>query len=406
MEQEAKKPLDGIKVVELANYVAAPVCGRMLADMGAEVIKIEGFGGDPWRAVAKANTFTDDLENPIFDIYNAGKKSIRLNIKTGGGQEILHRLLKDADIFLTNTRAKSLKNLGLDYETLKEIYPRLIYVTVNGYGDKGAEAAAPGFDNVAFWTRSGFLMDMSVQSEQSYPVLSPTGSGDTVAGAMLYSGILTALYQRTVTGRGDYVSTALYNTGIWMLASMILQAQDAYGIKFPRTRAESSPFSSPYRCADGEWICITVLDFARFRDVIFRILGIEEEMKRFDVPTIAEMKKNSVEIIPIMEKAFLKKSSAEWLAELKAADVVCGRMTHMNEVSKDPQAIENHFVQEYSFRNGRSCMMPCPPIRLASQPDPLAESAPLAGEDTRQVLLQAGYSEEEIEAFIRSGAVK
>ena len=393
-------------MIELANYVAAPVCGRMLADMGADVIKIESFGGDPWRAVARANTFTDDSENPIFDIYNAGKRSICLNIKTEGGQTVLHRLLEDADIFLTNTRAGSLKKLGLDYETLKECCPRLIYVTVNGYGEKGAEASAPGFDNVAFWTRSGFLLDMSVQTERSYPVLSPTGSGDTVAGAMLYGGILTALYQRTVTGRGEYVSTALYNTGIWMLASMILQAQDAYGIKFPRTRAESSPFSSPYRCADGEWICITVLDFARFRDVIFRILGIEEEMKRFDVPTIAEMKKNSAGIIPIMEKAFLKKTSSEWLTELKAADVVCGRMTHMKDVSKDPQALENSFVQEYRFRNGKSCMMPCPPIRLGSQPDPLAESAPLAGEDTRQVLREAGFSEERIAAWEAEGAVK
>ena len=406
MEIEARKPLEGLRVIELANYVAAPVCGRMRSDMGAEVIKIESFGGDPWRTVAQANIYSDETENPIFDIYNAGKKSICLNIKTEGGRHILDGLLRDADIFLTNTRAGSLKKLGLDYDSLKELNPRLIYASMNGFGEKGAEASAPGFDNVAFWTRSGFLLDMSVQSEQSYPVLSPTGSGDTVSGAMLFGGIMTALYQRTFTGRGDHVSTALYNNGIWMLASMILQAQDAYGIKFPRTRAESSPLTSPYRCADGEWICITVLDYARFRDVIFRILGIEEEMKRFDLPTFAETKKNSREIIPIMEKAFLQKTSAEWMAELKAADVVCSRMTHMSEVSKDPQAIANNFVQEYHFRNGRSCMMPCPPIRLASQPDPLAESAPLAGEDTREVLLQAGYSEEEIAAFIRSGAVK
>ena len=406
MEHGIRKPLEGIRVIELATYVAAPVCGRMLADMGADVIKIETFSGDPWRAVAKANTFTEDDEIPIFDIYNGGKKSICLNIKTPGGQQVLHQLLEKSDILITNTRAASLKKLGLDHESLLTAYPRLIYAAVNGYGEKGADAASPGFDNVAFWTRSGFLTDMSVQAEKSYPVLSPTGSGDSVAGAMLFGGILAALYQRTVTGRGDYVTTALYNNGIWMLASMILQAQDAYGIKFPRTRSECSPFSSPYLCADQEWICITVLDFSRYKDVVFRILGIEQELSHLTLNSIADLKKNSREIIPVMERAFMKKTSSEWIKELKAADIVCGIMNHMRDVTKDPQAIENHFVQEYRFRNGRSCIMPCPPIRLGSQDDPLIESAPFAGEDTERVLKEIGFDEHEIERLINEGAAK
>ena len=405
MNEQNNRPLEGIRVVELATYVAAPVCGRMLADFGAEVIKIESFKGDPWRETAKACTFTGEDENPVFDIYNAGKKSIRMNIKTPAGKALLMKMISEADIFISNNRLASLKRNGLDYETLHEKFPRLICVNISGYGETGPDAAAPGFDNVAFWTRSGFLMDMSVKSEQSYPVLSPTGSGDTVAGAMLFGGVMTALYKRERTGQGDLVSTALYNTSVWMLASMILQAQDCYGVKYPKTRTMSSPFSSPYRCADGEWLCITVLDYDRYRDTIFRILGIEEEMAAFDIPTQADIKKQCAQIIPIMEKAFAKKTCDEWLRLLKAADVVCGRLNHMREVSCDEQAIVNQFIQPYHCRSGNTCMMPTPPIRLASQEVPLAESAPLTGEDTLAVLREFGYTEAEIESLKESGTI-
>lgn len=406
MSLENKKPLQGIKVVDLSTYVAAPVCARMLADMGAEVIKIETFRGDPWRETAKACTYTDDYENPVFDIYNAGKKSVCLNIKHELGMKALMEMLSEADVFITNTRPRSLAKLGLDYETLHKKFPRLIYGTIVGFGEKGPDADSPGFDNVAYWTRSGFLMDMSIKSEGSYPVLSPTGTGDTVTGGMLFGGIMTALYQREKTGEGDYVSTALYNTGIWVLASMIMQAQEKYNVKFPKERIDSSPFSSPYLCADGEWICITVLDYMRYRDSLFKILGIEEEMSQFDIPTSAHMKKQSAQIIPIMEKAFLKKTSKEWEKLLKEADMVCGVMTHMKDVSVDEQAIVNQFIQEFHFRNGETCMMPCPPIRLQSQNAPLAKSAPLVGEHTKDVLLGMGYDMEQIETMLQAGAVK
>ncbi|MBQ2818112.1 MAG: CoA transferase [Clostridia bacterium] len=408
MNLNSPKPLEGIKVVDLSTYVAAPVCARMLADMGAEVVKIETFRGDPWRDTSKSSTFTDDFENPMFDIYNAGKKSICLNIKHELGMKTLLDMLANADIFITNTRPQSLKKLGLDFDTLHEKFPKLIYATITGYGDKGPDCDAPGFDNVAFWTRSGFLMDMSVRSEKSYPVMSPTGSGDTVAGAMLYGGVMTALYKRAMTGEGEFVTTALYNTGIWMLASMIMQAQEKYNIKFPKERVDCSPFSSPFCCADGEWVCITVLDYLRYRDTMFRILDIEEEMSKLDVSSYKALTQQSDIVIPIMEKAFMKKTSSEWIKLLKEADVVCGVLNHMKDVSRDEQAIANSFIQQYNFKNkeGESCMMPCPPIRLGSQQPPIAVSAPLPGEDTREVLIKMGYSTEYIAEMLNLGAVK
>ncbi len=401
-----RRTLQGVKVVELSTFVAAPVCARMLADMGAEVIKIEGFKGDPWRATAKASTFTSEEENPVFDIYNAGKQSVKINIKHPDGIKVLMDLLADADVFITNTRLGSLKKLGLDYESLRERFPRLIYATITGYGDKGPDAAAPGFDNVAFWTRSGFLMDMSIQGEGSYPVYSPTGAGDTFTGTVLFSGVLAALYQREHTGKGDYVTAALQNAGAWFMGSMIIQAQDKYKVKFPKQRADCSPFASSYKCADGEWFGITILDHDRYRAPAFELLGLTEELAPLNITTQEAMKANSAVVIPAMERAFMKKTSKEWLKLFKEADIVCGILGRMNDVTKDEQAIVNEFVQEYTCHNGEKCMMPCPPTRLASQPLPKSGHTPLAGEDTRTVLEALGYDAQSIDVMFADGAVQ
>ena len=132
--QKQKKPLEGIRVIELANYVAAPIVGRMCADLGAQVIKIEGRGGDAWRSTSADHTKTQFDENPLFDIFNVGKKSVSLNMKTEQGKEVFFKLLEDADILITNTRQQSLVKLGVDYDSLKNRFPRLIYATVTGYG--------------------------------------------------------------------------------------------------------------------------------------------------------------------------------------------------------------------------------------------------------------------------------
>lgn len=400
-----QRTLQGIKVVELSNYVAAPVCARMLGDLGAEVIKIEGMKGDPWRQSGKANTFTDDEENPVYDIYNTGKKSIRLNIKHPDGMRVLMELLADADVFITNTRAPSLKKLGLDYDTLSRKFPRLIYGTITGYGEKGPQAADPGFDTVAFWTRSGFLLDMSIKTDGSYPVYPPVGAGDTYTGTVLFSGVLAALYQREKTGKGDYVTAALQNAGMWFMASMLIQSQEKYHIKFPKERPNCSPFSSAYKCADGEWLSLTILDMDRYRVPALDILGITEELAPLNITTSSEMKAKSELVIPVMERAFLKKTAAEWQKLFKEADIVCGILNHMSDAMVNEQAVVNEFVQEYTCHNGEKCLMPCPPVRLASQPVPKSGFTPLAGEDTVEVLERMGYSAQDIDRMMTDGAV-
>ena len=193
-----KKPLEGIKVLELSTFVAAPVCARLLGELGAQVIKVERPEGDQWRTtgVSFLPSRFSDAENPVFDIYNSGKKHIALNLKAPEGMEAFHKLLSQSDVFITNTRPKALERLGLAYEQVKEKYPSLVYAMLIGYGEKGPEAEKPAFDTVAFWSKSGFLMDQSVKSEHSMPVVPPSSAGDTASGMFLMGEICAALLRR------------------------------------------------------------------------------------------------------------------------------------------------------------------------------------------------------------------
>ena len=166
------KPLAGVKVVELSTFVAGPVTARLLADLGADVIKVEAPAGDGWRATAMnycALTYSE-AQNPVFDIYNTGKRFVCLNLKTAEGMEAMEKLLAEADVFVTNLRPGALQRLALDYETLKSKYPKLVYGILLGYGEKGPEAGKPAYDTSAFWARSGFLRDQGVLKEDYQPV--------------------------------------------------------------------------------------------------------------------------------------------------------------------------------------------------------------------------------------------
>mgnify|MGYP002231176569 FL=1 len=177
--------------------------------MGADVIRVESTAGDPWRFYgANCGLPITDEENPLFDIYNLGKKDIQLNTKTPEGKEILFHLLDEADVFITNNRLKSLVRSGLDYESLKDRFPKLIYGLVTGYGQTGPDVDAPGYDGVAFFSRSGMLADMAEPS--GYPASAPGCIGDGATGAALFGGICAALFDRVRTGKGDFVEISSF----------------------------------------------------------------------------------------------------------------------------------------------------------------------------------------------------
>ncbi len=391
-----EKPLDGVRVVELTTFVAAPICGRMMSDLGADVVKIENLSGDPWRfAGASMGMPMEENENPCFDFYNTGKKDIAVNLKTDDGMKVLLQLLEKADVFITNTRLKSLKKLGIDYESIHKKYPALIYGTISGYGDKGPDAEKPGFDNVAFWCVPGYMSDMSY-TENPYPVLPATGLGDAVTGTSLLSGILAALFARERTGNGDYVTVSLLNNALWVMNGMITPAQDKYGHKYPYSRFVALPFTAAYKCRDGERIMLSIVDIQKDMAKLYKALERPDLLDDPRFGTSDNAIQHRRELFNILDPIFASRSCDEWVDILQSQDIVCSKMTHFNEATKNPQAWANDYLEFHQFRNGEKCIFPTCPIRIDSMGKIESKEAPMCGENTMEILNELGYSNEKI----------
>ena len=391
-------PLSGIKVVELATFVAGPVTARLMADLGAEVIKVEAPRGDEWRRTGISyNPRFSHEENPVFAIYNTGKKHVALNLKTPEGKEAFHKLLAQADVFVTNMRPTSLKRLGLSYEDIKNAYPKLIYAIILGYGEKGPDAARPAFDTTAFWSRTGFLRDMAVDGENYYPVNAPSSVGDTASGYLLLAEISAALYNRERTGKGDYVRSTLFRNGIFTMGTMAIIAQKPFGRPYPRTRSRAGAPGGSYRCADGEWVFLATGDPIKNFPAVHRMIGR---------PDLTEGRRgmDPEAYYGIIRDAFLTKTAEEWICLGNAEDVPIVRMNHFSDISEDPQAWANGFVEHVAFPSGNTDVMPASPIEMDSADVPPTVPASGVGAHTEEVLQSLGYTQEEIRQMIESGA--
>lgn len=400
------KPLEGIKVVDLTTFVAAPVAARMLGDMGAEVIKIESPKGDGWRGFGKNfnSRFSDD-ENPIFDIYNSGKKLISVNLKTPEGKEIMWKLLDDADVFVTNTRPDALKRLGLSYEELKVRYPRLIYAIVLGYGEKGPDAAKPAFDTTAFWARTGFPRDMSPLTDSYIPLTSPSSVGDTVTAYNLTMQICAALLGRERSGKGECVKAGLYHTGIFTMGTMEIATQKPWGMEYPRARHWSAQPSGCWETKDSEWFYAATGDVNITLPKIFKVIGREDLVGDERYATIEARTENRDEFYNLLRDAFKTKTLAEWLELAEEYDLPFIRMNHFSDVTTDEQAWANDYLEYMTCPNGETVTMPTSPIEMESVGKIITKPAPKVGGDTKEVLLKMGYTEEQIAAMEETGAV-
>jgi len=402
------KPLDGVRVVELASVVAAPAASRMMADYGAEVIKIETPQGDILRPTGKAHLFpTEDNNNPMFELFNSGKKLVSLDLKTEEGRELMLAMLEDADVFISNVRMQSLEKLGLGYESLHKRLPKLVYAHFSGYGLKGPDANNPGFDLTAFWMRSGALVD--TVPPDSFPIRPAFAFGDLASSSAFLSGIMMALYAVSCGGEGTMVNTSLYNAGLWCNSLYIMNSQPQYGRRFPVSRSDPwDPFADYYLCADGEWIGIMEKVYDVDRPKVSAAFGFPELMTEPELQSITEMRAaGKIEYYSRrMQELISQKSSDEWIELLRSYDIPCERIRHFKDIPSDEQAWANGYLERVAYPDGVDTVIPVPPLCFSEYGRKPFERKGGVGQDTDEVLKNLGKTDAEIAELKKRKIVK
>ncbi|HEY5071925.1 MAG TPA: CoA transferase [Caulobacteraceae bacterium] len=393
--------LSGLKVVELATYIAAPAAGGIMADWGADVVKIEAPAGDPYRRGYEK--LSPSGVNPIFELDNRGKRSVVLDIATPSGREALLRLIGGADVFLTNLRPRALKRARIDWPSLRDDYPRLIYASVTGYGLEGPDADLPGFDVAAFWARSGVAALMTPKGVEPFPVR--TGLGDHTCALATALGILAAAFARTRTGEGRLVETSLLRSGVYALSGdMAILLRLGRVASTRQRKASRVPLVNFFRTSEGKWLCLMPrdrrTDWPKIATAAGRADLIDDERFRTD----AARQANVEAVVSELDEGFSRLSYQEAALRLKAADVVWSPVQSAREVASDPQAhAAGCFVETFDSVGG-SFRAPATPVRFSDFDSGPKGKAPGLGEHTKSVLAEIGLTAEQIDATSRPGA--
>lgn len=405
---DAVKPLAGVKVVELSTYIAASSCGRMLADFGADVVKVESPSGDGFRHFARAyKTPCSEDCNPLFDTVNAGKKGLVLDLKSGDGLAAFHKMLEQADVFMTNTRDKALASLGLDLDMLRERYPKLVIASLVAYGEKGSERDRPGYDTMTFWTKGGYTHDISVENEGHYcPSIPLMGAGDIACAMGLMASITSALFAREKTGKGDHVSISLYGTALWMGSMMIESTQ--YGHEYPKKRYEQTPVGAAYKCSDDKWFTCNVVNFPKDYPVFLKILGHSELLDDPEYNNRPNMNNPEVasHLIRLFEKSFIKQPSTYWKQQFEESDLCFEIAQSFNDTLHDSTAWENDYLFKLQHPNGTESTVVRPSLRSENLGIPEYTRGPMLGEHSAEVLEDFDFARSEIDKLQAEGVVK
>lgn len=398
------KPLEGIKVVDLTTYLAAPTTVRIMGEWGADSIKVEAPKGDPAREQGSVFNmpYTDD-ENLAFDVANMDKRFITLNLKTERGLEVMYKLLSKADVFVTNTRTKGLVKLGLDYDTLKEKFPRLIFAQVLGYGEKGPAKDKPGFDATCYMARGGVLG--TTVDKGGSPMNPPNGFGDFQVSLCLLAGICGALYRRERTGKGDKVTVGLQHAASFMLSVAMISAQ--YGNQYPKSRKEiANPFNNCYRTKDEKWVVMCCPEYDRDYDRIMTLLDIKDMIGNTKYNNCAQLNANKLnrEVVDKLDEAISNIYRADLVKMLSDNELPCEVANEPLDVYEDEQVWANNILAKVDYPSGKR-MVPTNPVLFHSNPEPRLETCKSQGAHTEEIMKELGYSDAEIKECMDEGAV-
>jgi len=405
--------LEGIRVIETASGMAGPMAGRLLGDWGADVVHVEhpvrgDMGRDARRILAgrrilSGRSILSDI-NYVHENHNCSKRGMTLDLSHEKGREIIHKMLEKADVLLSNFRPRELEKFELQYETLSLLNPRLVCANVTGYGMKGPDRDLPGYDFNAFWARTGILRVLLTPDME--PPTTPVALGDRVAAISFTCGILAALLAREKTGLGQQVDTSLFNTGVFVNASdvgaALVTGQDRQNVE---RKELANVLLGSYKTKDGRWLRLAVNQPDRYWSRVCRALGQEELERDPRFEDFVDRMENHVALFHILEEAFLTRTLDEWKVSLTEAGLPWAPVSSLPEVVSDPQARANDFFARYEHPTHGNIEVVANPAHLSRTPASVLRPAPEFGQHTEEVLLEYGYSWEDIAEFKDLGVI-
>lgn len=393
-------PLDGLRVIDAANWLAAPAAAGLMADMGADVIKIEPPTGDTYRSVqrnaAPGRTVFAGWEND-----NRGKRGVALDLETEAAREVMLRLVEQADVLITNFTPSRAERYGLTYEMVRGRNPRIIYTAFSGYGTRGPDANRLGFDFLAFWARSGL---QSLIGEASAPPVQPLpGQGDHTTTLNILAAVLVALRLRDQSGEGQRVEVTLQQTGMWVISNQLQNA--LLGNETPPKRdrvAPRSPIGNTYPTGDGRWVQMTNPQIDRDWPKLCRAL--DQEAWAEEYPDFAAVTEHATVLSERIEARMLEEPLDHWRQRFDAEGLLWAPVTTLDEVIADPQVREMGVFEEVDHPRAGRIEMVSVPFHIDGADIHVRRSAPEIGEHTFEVLSEIGFDADEIAAFGEAGA--
>lgn len=395
--------LEGLKVIDMGHVVAIPAAGATLADWGAEVIKVEPLTGEMYRGLVRSQAVDTPPVNWRIQLLNRNKRGLALDLKQKSGRDILYQLVQKADVFMSNYELSSLKKLKMDYATLSKINPRLIYGVLTGYGSVGPDKDERGFDYAAAWARSGIMHLMA--EPEGIPIPQRGGMMDRVVASHAVAGILAALLHREKTGKGQELEFSLYHTGVWTLAEDIQAALAGFPLgRHDRTRA-GNPLWNSYRAGDDRWFWLAMLqsdpswpDFCR----AIERPELENDPRFNSRETRSE---NCEELIRILDEVLASRNRQEWEKRFRENNCIYGRVETPVEVITDPQAVANGFFAEIHHPAVGEMKLVATPVKFRQNPASVRTPAPEVGQHTEEILLDLGYSWDDIARLKEQGVI-
>lgn len=396
---------DGLKVIDCASFIAAPVAATILGDFGADVTKIEAPGGDPYRALHRGPGMPDlDFDYAWF-ADNRSKRGICLDLKQDAAQDVLHRMLKDTDVFITNFPFPVRDKLKLRYEDLIKTKPDLIYGSLTAYGEEGPEASKTGFDSTALWARSG-LMDMIKSSPDVAPARSAPGMGDHPTGTALFAAIAMALFKRERTGEGSHVSSSLVANGTWWNSFYVQAALSGAEIP-PRPHRDEwfNALANTYQCKDGRWFILALVNEVRQIDNFIAAIERPDLLEDPRFATLDARKANAAVLTKILDGVFAERDWEDWRQALEAHGITFGVVRKTSDVPED-RTFEDAGGVVQTGEGAPTDRTIGSPVFMRGQDKTAPLPAPDVGQHNDEVLSELGYSADEIGSMKEAGVVQ